>query len=200
MTDYTTLPNTAVGVGGLPSGATVTALRDNPIAICEGATGAPRIYGLAAATELEYLTLYPFTGVGAGNTPLPAIAYSGSFTDPVETLSNTYITAGTITVTALATGTFRFFATARGEDTGTPEVSTKIRLMKNGVQVQEWISSTTANTSASVDVAAAVDDTFEWHVARNSGLLDLPARISNIVIGIDDFLTTVGLPVKASEL
>ena len=47
MTDYTTLSNTAVGVGGLPSGATVTALRDNPIAIAEGAVGAPRVLDAA---------------------------------------------------------------------------------------------------------------------------------------------------------
>jgi hypothetical protein len=43
MATWTNLPNTAVGVGGLPSGTTVTALRDNPVAIAEGATGAPRI-------------------------------------------------------------------------------------------------------------------------------------------------------------
>ncbi len=43
MADWTNLPNAAVGVGGLPSGTTVTALRDNPIAISEGAAGAPRL-------------------------------------------------------------------------------------------------------------------------------------------------------------
>ena len=43
MADWTNLPNQAVGVGGLPSGTTVTALRDNPVAIAEGAAGAPRI-------------------------------------------------------------------------------------------------------------------------------------------------------------
>ena len=47
MADWTNLPNTAVGVGGLPSGTTVTALRDNPIAIAEGAPGAPRVEALA---------------------------------------------------------------------------------------------------------------------------------------------------------
>jgi len=47
MTDFTTLSNTAVGVGGLPSGATVTALRDNPLAIAEGTSGAPKVQGLA---------------------------------------------------------------------------------------------------------------------------------------------------------
>ena len=43
MADWTPLPNQAVGVGGLPSGTTVTALRDNPVAIAEGAPGAPKI-------------------------------------------------------------------------------------------------------------------------------------------------------------
>ena len=43
MADWTNLPNQAVGVGGLPSGTTVTALRDNPVAIAQGAAGAPRI-------------------------------------------------------------------------------------------------------------------------------------------------------------
>jgi len=47
MADWTTLPNTAVGVGGLPSGTTVTALRDNPVAIAEGAVNAPRVEALA---------------------------------------------------------------------------------------------------------------------------------------------------------
>jgi len=45
MADYTDLPDTAVGVGGIPSGTTVTALRDNPIAIAERAVGAPKVLG-----------------------------------------------------------------------------------------------------------------------------------------------------------
>lgn len=52
MADWTTLPNTAVGVGGLPSGTTVTALRDNPVAIAEGAAGAPRVWGSAIRANL----------------------------------------------------------------------------------------------------------------------------------------------------
>ena len=43
MADYTDLSNAAVGIGGLPSGATVTALRDNPIAIAENTPNAPFI-------------------------------------------------------------------------------------------------------------------------------------------------------------
>jgi hypothetical protein len=52
MADWTNLPNTAVGVGGLPSGTTVTALRDNPVAIAEGAAGAPPVIGNARSHNL----------------------------------------------------------------------------------------------------------------------------------------------------
>ncbi len=41
MTSYTALPNSAVQAGGRPRGTTITALRDNPIAIAEGDLTAP---------------------------------------------------------------------------------------------------------------------------------------------------------------
>jgi len=41
MTTYSTISNPAVAVGAIPSSVTVTALRDNPIAIAEAASGAP---------------------------------------------------------------------------------------------------------------------------------------------------------------
>ena len=54
MTDFTDLSNTAVGVGGLPSGATVTALRDNPLAIAEGTSGAPKVQ--SSALNMKVIT------------------------------------------------------------------------------------------------------------------------------------------------
>jgi len=47
MTTWTDLSAGAVGVSGIPSGSTVTALRDNPVAIAEGSSGAPRIAAIA---------------------------------------------------------------------------------------------------------------------------------------------------------
>lgn len=41
MTTWTSISNAAVAVGGIPSSSTVTALRDNPAALAEGAAGAP---------------------------------------------------------------------------------------------------------------------------------------------------------------
>ena len=97
MTDWTTLPNAAVGVGGLPSGTTVTALRDNPVAIAEGAPGAPRVELPAIVDALSVVPAgsvgsYAFLGVNdtshgntfgetrAGSSLFPAgIAADGGF-------------------------------------------------------------------------------------------------------------------------
>ena len=78
MADWTTLPNTAVGVGGLPSGTTVTALRDNPVAIAEGAAGAPRVE--ARGREFGYYGSLSSTGTDAiGFTDIDPLIVSQLF-------------------------------------------------------------------------------------------------------------------------
>jgi len=64
MTTWTTIPNSAAGVGGIPSGTTITALRDNPVAIAEGATGAPRVRSKALQVALGLLTVTGPAGMG----------------------------------------------------------------------------------------------------------------------------------------
>lgn len=49
MATWTTITNALVAVGAKPFATTIAALRDNPIAIVEGATGAP---GIAGGLEL----------------------------------------------------------------------------------------------------------------------------------------------------
>lgn len=44
MATWTSISNAAVAVGGIPSSSTVTALRDNPTAIAEAASGAPVVF------------------------------------------------------------------------------------------------------------------------------------------------------------
>jgi hypothetical protein len=76
MTTWTDLSAGAVGVGGIPSGSTVTALRDNPLAIAEGSSGAPRIVGASihATTAADTFVLYR-AGI---NTSLPITKVTGS--------------------------------------------------------------------------------------------------------------------------
>lgn len=44
MTTWTTIVNPAVAVGGIPASSTVTAFRDNPIAIAEQSSGSPILF------------------------------------------------------------------------------------------------------------------------------------------------------------
>jgi hypothetical protein len=44
MTTYSTISNASVAVGAIPSSSLVTALRDNPTAIAEAASGAPVVF------------------------------------------------------------------------------------------------------------------------------------------------------------
>lgn len=62
MTAWTSISNASVGVGGIPSSTTMTALRDNPAAMAEAATGAPVIF--AGWHPVDKLT------VGDGKTGL----------------------------------------------------------------------------------------------------------------------------------
>lgn len=47
---WTTITNASVAVGAKPFATTIQALRDNPVAIAEGATGAPRVQGIALSS------------------------------------------------------------------------------------------------------------------------------------------------------
>lgn len=57
MTTWTTISNAAVAVGGIPSSSTVTALRDNPSALAESASGAPVVAS----------TWHPYNKVSVGD-------------------------------------------------------------------------------------------------------------------------------------
>ena len=175
----------------------VLALYENTIAVAEGAAGAPRLQGLAAMTFAEYLTIRPFVGVGPGGSTLTSAAYDGGFSN-TSTQSSSFQSAGVVTITARATGEFRFSANASGSD-GLGGGDSQIRLLKNGDQVAQ-VTTSGSPSSVTVDALAAVGDEFEWQVRKSGGTTAFTASINNITIRIDDLLTTIGLPIKTSEL
>jgi hypothetical protein len=122
LADWTALSNTAVGVGGLPSGATVTALRDNPVAIAEGAAGAPNLLIGVGARSIAFAvgtyiigrpqnsTNYVIDSLVAGS-----ILYATTTSDYVSGTSFIDGTIGGTPVVFLASvGTWRCTSPARG--------------------------------------------------------------------------------------
>ena len=162
MADYTDLSNAAVGIGGLPSGATVTALRDNPIAIAEGAVDAPKIQGAAAADEgrgLPVLTVSAADTVavdrGAGSVP-------GITTNP----SGVPVVAHTYTIITY-TGSMRFIASHATTDAG---FASNLSLYKNDVLVNSWSTTSIAPITRSEDVTIVPTDVLEWRHGGNTSL------------------------------
>ena len=107
MATWTTISNLAVGSGGIPSGATVTALRDNPVAIAEGAAGAPRVAGIAAmshAGELEaigtwaylHVTDSTFTTAPGSTRPASELAYANKVSSGAAVSAGTWRCMGDV--------------------------------------------------------------------------------------------------------
>jgi hypothetical protein len=202
MADWTNLPNTAVGVGGLPSGTTVTALRDNPVAIAEGAAGAPRLYGKAAVPDSQKAELAVLSLTAADTFVLSNLHWTGDFSAAsTTTVSSAWTTAGTIT-SVLMSGTVRFRATQQISGLGSG--TCQIRLLKNSVEIAIFSVSAGGGDSNSevrnVDTSITAGDVFEWQVRRSDGSGGKTAQISSISQRADDRYVRIGIPIKESDL
>lgn len=112
MTTWTTISNAAVAVGGIPSSTTVTALRDNPVAIAEAATGAP----------IDVNNWHPVDKVTVGDGKT-GIIYDGAINGTVSNVTTPMFEDGweyKFICVGLVTGvttTFYFYVQWEGETT-----------------------------------------------------------------------------------
>jgi hypothetical protein len=161
MADYTDLSNAAVGIGGLPSGATVTALRDNPIAIAEAAVGAPKIQGAAAADVGRGLLVLT---VSAADTVAVDRGH-GPVVGTTTTTTTTEVVAQTYTILTY-TGSMRFVATHISGDNNIAI----LYIYKNDVLVNSWSRAGTAPIERVQDISIIEGDVIEWRHKVTSGI------------------------------
>lgn len=127
-------------------------LRDNPLAIAEGAAGAPRISGKAMASVARGgLEILNVTAADTFSSEIGMQRVNGNLTN--NTSVNT-IAASYTCVTY--TGTMRFKASHSNTGVGASELS----FFKNGLLVQSWTTPSSADRV--IDVAIAPGDTFSW--------------------------------------
>lgn len=159
MTTYTAIPNTQIEPEAPVTSELMTLLRDNPLAIREGDPTAPKILGLAAATndEVEVLT------VTAADTYTVGVA--NDITDGVTQISGTaFVTARTIDIVAV-TGTVRFYASHRAVSSGG---TATLKISKNGTMVTFWTSVLTTFFERSADISVVPGDQITWEHHANS--------------------------------
>ncbi len=137
MTSYVAIPNGDIDQDSPITQPLMTALRDNPIAITEGETGAPRIVGAAMFA--------PSAGTVVQRNCLPFGTETVASTAAVskELLATVF--------TALVACTVQFRVTCSITAVGT----TDLRIFKNATAVQTY---TTSQTGATTNVTLAAGD------------------------------------------
>jgi hypothetical protein len=158
MATWTTLPDASLEPGKPIRSIDGLALRDNPVAITEGETGAPRIIGRAA----KRLADYPVLTVTAASTH-SALTGITVVTGTTSTTSTSNVVAFTETIN-LYTGALRFGFTQRAS-AGPNSIDSIAQVYKNNVLVQTFTlgagveESTTAVRS--LDISIAPNDVIE---------------------------------------
>ena len=156
MTSYTPIANGSVDAGSPIDEGLITALRDNPIAISEGSTGAPPIASTAVLLEAG-ITAFPEPVAG------DVRIYGGVLTNGVSEVSGAINDTFGPTHTMLRSGTFRF-RIRYGKTSGIG--TARMKLYKNDVIIHTagYVSSTATFT---LDVQLNAGDT--WKVLWDEG-------------------------------
>lgn len=170
MTSYIAITNAETDPEAPLTSELAKKWRDNPIAITEGAAGAPRILGEAIARGYD---LPPIT-VSAADTYLiteGANPESGTLTNQTAT----DVVAGRYTMQVIS-GVVRakashFVNNAAGTST--------LSLYKNGVLVQAFTTQSLSAVARSVDVSVAINDVLEWrHKINNTAYISNASSIA----------------------
>ena len=185
MTTYT-----AITAGEIDSDSPITdtllaRLRDNPLAIAEGATGAPRLLGQAAARLGNGL---PTITIAAGSTYTVTLGLA-STVGTLVTTSATDVVAHSWTMTHY-TGAARFRA-SHSSGGGTSTLS----LFKNGVLVTSFTTSSGGAVARSVDSSFVAADVFEWRHRNASG-----STVSSVSLTATDAYVAQSLLIPASAV
>lgn len=150
MTDYNPIPDNILEPDDPISADLGIRWRDNPLAMFEGAPGAPRLLGKAVA-KIGDVPVLTVTAADTASLFMSAPAIAGTLSTN-STANPPTVVARTITVISV-TGTIRLRATHTGKNS-------RLSLYKNNVLVQAY---TTGSSAARVnDVSAVPGDVFQW--------------------------------------
>jgi hypothetical protein len=163
MATWTTLPDASLEPGKPIRSIDGLALRDNPVAITEGAAGAPRIIGRAA----KRINDYPVLTVSASD----ALRVDQGSNFELLTLQ-TNISENPPTVVAIRytistyTGSIRFKASHFISFSG---ITSRLSIYKNGTLIQAYTTTLDSPVLRTNDVSIAPGDVIEWRHSTSGG-------------------------------
>ncbi len=160
MTDYNGIVDTETDPSAPLKSSLFKRIVANPIAVTEGANGAPRIVGAA----IKRLADMPVLTVSAADV-VNALILCDIVDGVTSTSGTSFVAAQTITVRR-ATGSLRFYGNHDNrEATGLSVLS----ITKNGTEVTSWSSGSSTPQLRSVDISVVPNDVIQWRVRRDGG-------------------------------
>lgn len=193
MASFTELDTNGLLPGEPWTSGKALAVYENPLAMFEGASGAPRLHGDAVGTVFN-LGL-PVLSVTAG------AAFAASTDSFITTFGDTTTSSATNVVAIsyenkLYTGSMRFFLEHRSNTPGAPEESI-VDIFKNGGLVTTFTTSGDTPIGVSADISIVPDDNVTWaHRAAGGG----DSILTNIAVAADDAYQLVTPLARASQL
>lgn len=153
MTAWTNLANGLFLVGKRITSSIGLALRDNVMAAFEGAIGAPRLQGIAVASDNNGLETIAVTASDA----VTIFAGAGAEALALATASTSFVVGQRYTINAY-TGSLRF----KGSHAAGSGVTSYVELKKNGTTVASWSTASTSPQARVQDIAITIGDVIEW--------------------------------------
>jgi hypothetical protein len=162
MTTWTTIPTASLEPGAPARSVDALALRDNPIAIAEGASGAPKVRTPALQPPAGGGTYKLLRLVGA----IEVATSNTTYLSPEIHRGAVYVDAH-IPFVVLVPGVVSVWLEHRAS--GALGATSYARVVKNGVVVTEWSTTSTTMVARAVDVSAAVGDVIAVHQRTSDG-------------------------------
>jgi len=166
VADWTTIPDTTFEPGAPAKGRDMRFLRDNPIAIAEGAPGAPRIQN--AGIGQNQISANRVNSISAGSS----IRYLDSSTD--ETLNDTFITVASVIF--MNSGSVRV-SFDQMSLSNTASCIAEVR--KNGALVQSFSTTSSSWVSRSLDTSVSRGDRVWIRYRRSVSAANNAAGVRN---------------------
>lgn len=174
MATYTSITNGQVDVNSPIDQALITALRDNPIAISEGATGAPRVKtaALEAPTQGSTNTLVRVVQGGLWSITTSTFPTNPNNAVEIQAADNA------IGFSVHVAGGMQIALEQRADGTAT---TSTVRVYQNGTQIQEWDTTSVSAVSRTLNFDISQNDMIV--VAHtNTGGTAAGSSISNFVL------------------
>lgn len=173
MADWTEVPDSNLGVDSPGRSIDIISIKDNITALAEAANGAPKIVAAAFERSTANTGLQIWTSHDQRDTAERSYRSTSSYDDEFRSVGVRFFGGGSVRMS------LKHRAVASGNDA-------RIRVLKNGIQLTEWTTTSTTASTRTQNVTVEVGDILVFQQVAVSG----SSRWSELQITANKYLET----------